>query len=92
MATGPLIQLKGQAPEVNKGPLLALDQVLRNIWSHLTVFGLRQPVKYGAPGEVEIMGSRFTFGPLLGFWVNVMGKGCRPVGLPTLRPTFVMYK
>jgi hypothetical protein len=31
--------------------------------------------------------------PFLGpFWVlgdNVMGKGCRPVGLPTLRPTVV---
>jgi hypothetical protein len=26
------------------------------------------------------------------FWVlgdNVMGKGCQPVGLPTLRPNFV---
>jgi hypothetical protein len=31
-------------------------------------------------------------GSLLGFGEYVMGKGCRPVGLPTLRPTFVMYK
>jgi hypothetical protein len=33
-----------------------------------------------------------NIGPLLGFWEYVMGKGCRLVGLPTLRPTFVMYK
>jgi hypothetical protein len=78
--------------QVSVGGLLALEQVLRNTWSYLTIFRLRQPVKDGAPGEVEITESRSTFGPLLGFWVNVMGKGCRPVGLPTLRPTFVMYK
>jgi hypothetical protein len=70
---------------------LALDQVLRNTWSYLTIFGLRQPVKDGAPGEAEI-GISVHFWALLGFWVNVMGKGCRPVGLPMLRPTFVMYK
>jgi hypothetical protein len=28
-------------------------------------------------GEIDIVGSRSTFGPILGFWVNVMGKGCR---------------
>ena len=62
--------------QVSVGGLLALEQVLRNTWSYLTIFGLRQPVKYGAPGEVEIKVSRSTFGPFLGFWVNVMGKGC----------------
>ena len=31
-------------------------------------------------------------GPFLDFWDNVTGKGCRPVGLPTLSPTFVIYK
>jgi hypothetical protein len=31
-------------------------------------------------------------GPFLGFWDNVTGKGCRPMGLPMLRPTFVIYK
>jgi hypothetical protein len=31
-------------------------------------------------------------GPLWVFGDNVMGKGCQPMGLPTLRPTFVMYK
>jgi hypothetical protein len=62
--------------------LLALDQVLRNTWSYLTIFGHRHPIKDGAPGEAEIRGSRPTFGALLGFWVNVMGKGCRPMGLP----------
>jgi hypothetical protein len=36
--------------------------------------------------------SRPTFGSLLFFLEYVMGKGCRPMGLPTLRPTFVMYK
>jgi hypothetical protein len=72
--------------QVSVGGLLALDQVLRNTWSYLTIFGLRQPVKDGAPGEAEIMGSRPTFGALLGFWVNVMGKGCWPMGLPMFRP------
>ena len=28
-------------------------------------------------------------GPFLVFGDNVMGKGCRPMGLPTLRPTIV---
>jgi hypothetical protein len=31
-------------------------------------------------------------GPFLVFWEYVMGNGCRPMGLPMLRPTFVMYK
>jgi hypothetical protein len=30
--------------------------------------------------------------PLLGFWEYVMGKGCQPMGLPMLRPTFVVYE
>jgi hypothetical protein len=77
---------------VSVGGLLALDQVLRNTWSYLTVFGLQQPIKDGAPDESKITGSWSTFGSLLGFWVNVMGKGCQPMGLPTFRPTFVMYK
>jgi hypothetical protein len=29
------------------------------------------------------------FGSFLGFWDNVMGKGCWPMGLPMFRPTFV---
>jgi hypothetical protein len=39
---------------------------------------------------VKIVEARPLFWVL--FWVlgdNVMGKGCRPMGLPTLRPTFV---
>jgi hypothetical protein len=56
--------------------MLSLDQVLRNTWSYLTIVGYQHPVKYGVLGEAEIMGSRPTFGALLGFWVNVMGKGC----------------
>jgi len=43
--------------------MLALDQVLRNTWSYLTVFGHQHPVKDGALGEAEITGSRSTFGP-----------------------------
>jgi hypothetical protein len=31
-------------------------------------------------------------GPFWGFWDNVTGKGCRPVGSPTFRPAFVIYK
>jgi hypothetical protein len=68
--------------QVSVGGLLALDQVLRNTWSYLTVIGHRHPVKDGAPREAEITGSWPTFGALLGFLVNVMGKGCRPMGLP----------
>jgi hypothetical protein len=45
---------------------LALDQVLGNTWSDLTILGLRQPVKDGARCEAEITGSRPTLGP---FWV-----------------------
>jgi hypothetical protein len=48
---------------------------------------LFRSVEDGAPDEAEIMGSRPTFGPLFGFWDNVMGKGCQPMGLPMLRPT-----
>jgi hypothetical protein len=73
--------------------MLALDQVLRNTWSYLTFFGTSTAYqRWSAIGEADIMGSRSTFGALLGFWVNVMGKGCRPMGLPMLRPIFVMYK
>jgi hypothetical protein len=71
---------------VSVGGLLDLNQVLRNIWSYLTIFGHRHPVKDGVPGEAEITGSQPTFGALLGFWVNVMGKGCQPMGLPMFRP------
>jgi hypothetical protein len=87
--SGEINQCPSEQNTMTQNALLALDQVLSNTWSYLTVFGLRQPVKDGAPGEVDITGSRSTFGPLLGFWVNVMGKGCRPMGLPTFRPTFV---
>jgi hypothetical protein len=31
-------------------------------------------------------GSRPTFGSFLGFWDNVTGMGCRPMGLPMFRP------
>jgi hypothetical protein len=62
--------------------MLALDHVLQNTWSYLTIFGHQHPIKYEALGEAEITGSQPTFGALLGFCVNVMGKGCRPMGLP----------
>jgi hypothetical protein len=38
---------------------------------------------------VEIREERPIFGSLLRFWIDVKGKGCRPVGLPTLRPILV---
>jgi hypothetical protein len=66
--------------------VLALDQVLWNTWSYLTIFGHQHPVKDGVSGEAEITGSQPTFGSLLGFWVNVLGKGCWPMGLPIFRP------
>jgi hypothetical protein len=72
--------------QVSVGGLLALDQVLRNTWSYLTIFGHRHPIKEEAPGEADIIGSQPTFRALLGFWVNVIGKGCWPMGLPMFRP------
>ena len=54
--------------------------------------GLRQDIEGESQNEEEIMGSQPTFGPLLVFWEYVMGKGCWTIGLPMLRPTFVMYK
>jgi hypothetical protein len=49
--------------QVGVGGLLALDQVLRNTLSYLTIFGLRNLVKDGVPGEVDITRSWSTFGP-----------------------------
>jgi hypothetical protein len=72
--------------------MLALNEVLRLLGHILPFLGLRQPVKDGVLDEVDINGSRPTFRSIFGFWDNVMGKGCRPVGLTTFRPTFVMYK
>jgi hypothetical protein len=37
-------------------------------------------IEYGVPDEVEIAESRPTFGSFLGFWDNVTGMGCRPMG------------
>jgi hypothetical protein len=48
---------------VSVGGVLALDQVLRNTWSYLTVLGLRQLVKDGVQCEVEIMEARPFLGP-----------------------------
>jgi hypothetical protein len=71
---------------VSVGGLLALDQLLKNTWSYLTTLGLRQLAKEGAQCEAEIKEARPIFGSILGFWVDVMGNGRRPVGLPMLRP------
>jgi hypothetical protein len=48
--------------------------------------GLRQAVEGGAQDEAEIVGSRTPFRALFGIWDYVMGMGCRPMGLPMLRP------
>jgi hypothetical protein len=71
---------------VSVGGLLALDQVLGALCHILPFLVLRQPVEYGALDEAKIAESRPTFDSLFGFWEYVMGKGCRPVGLPMLRP------
>jgi hypothetical protein len=52
----------------------------------LTYFGLQQPVEGGAQDEAEITGSQPLFASVLGFGDYVMGLGCRPMGLPMLRP------
>jgi hypothetical protein len=80
----PLVLLEIMLPIQLHALLLALDQVLRNTWSYLTIFGIRKPIKDGASGEAEITGYQPTFGGLFGFWVNVMGKGCWPMGYPCL--------
>jgi hypothetical protein len=54
--------------QVSVGGLLALDQVLRNTWSYLTIFGLRQLVKDGAQREAEIVEARPLSWVLFGFW------------------------
>jgi hypothetical protein len=66
---------------------LALDQVLWKRWSCLTnLWEFDRLVEDGAPGEAEIAGSRPLLWGLFGFRVYVMGMGCRPMGLPMLRP------
>jgi len=64
-------------------PLTKFWRILGHIWPLL---GLRQLAKEGAQREVESKEARPVFGSILGFWVDVMGKECWPVGLPTLRP------
>jgi hypothetical protein len=79
--------------QVSVGGLLALDQVLRKHWSCLTIFGTSTGwSKMEHPGEAEIVGSRPFCGIFGAFRVYVTGMGCRPMGLPMLRPLFVMYK
>jgi hypothetical protein len=66
--------------------VLALDQVLREHWSCLTIFGTSTGwSKMKHPGKAEIMGSHLFCG-FLGFRVYVTGMGCRPMGLPMFRP------
>jgi hypothetical protein len=77
---------------VSVGGLLALDQVLRNTWSYLTIFGTSMPYRRKCARRSRDHGISAHFGSFLGFWDNVMGKGYWPVGLPTLRPTFVICK
>jgi hypothetical protein len=71
---------------VSVGGLLALDQVLEHLVIFDRFWDFDTLLKMERQDEAEITGSQSTFGPFLGFWVNVMGKGCRPVGLPTFRP------
>jgi hypothetical protein len=52
---------------VSVGGLLTLDQVLELLGHVQPFLGLQQLVEYEAPEEAEIIGSRATFGPLLGF-------------------------
>jgi len=42
--------------------------------------GLRQLVEDEAPDEAEIAKYQPNFGSFFGFWDNVMGMGCRPMG------------
>jgi hypothetical protein len=73
---------------VSVGGLLALDQVLKSTWSYLTIFGTMTACQGWSTTQSEIKEARPIFGFILRFWVDVMGKGCRPVGLPMLRPIF----
>jgi hypothetical protein len=45
-------------------PFVGPDQVLRNTWSYLTIFGTSTVVKDGVQCEAEIVEAR----PLVGFW------------------------
>jgi hypothetical protein len=78
---------------VSVGVLLSLDQVWKKRWSCLTIFGNSIGwLKMQCPRKAEIMGSHPFCGIFVDFRVYVMGMGCRPMGLPMLRPLFVMYK
>jgi hypothetical protein len=71
--------------------LLALDQVLRKSWSGLTTFGTSTGwSKKEHPGGAEIIGSHLFCGPnkrFIRFFV-LRFMGCRPMGLPMIRPFF----
>jgi hypothetical protein len=49
-------------------------------------------VEDGAPKRSGDRGNSPILWVLGDFRVYVMGMGCRPMGLPILRPLFVMYK
>jgi hypothetical protein len=67
--------------QVSVGGLLALDQVLGEPWSCLTIFGTSTGwSKTEHPGEAEIADLSLFVG-FLGFRVYVTGMGCRPMGL-----------
>ena len=64
-------------------PLTKFWRVLGCIWP---ILGLRQLAKEEVQHEAKNKEARPILRSILGFWVDVMGKGFRPVGLPMFRP------
>jgi hypothetical protein len=72
----------------NHANLLSLDQV----WEFLGHVDLFWDFESMSKEEHKTKQRSRDLGPFLGFWDNVTGNGCQPMGLPMLRPTFVIYK
>jgi hypothetical protein len=66
---------------------------LNKFWEHLVIFDhfwdFDSLLKMECQTKRRLHNLNPLLGPFLGFGEYVMGKGCRPVGLPMLRPTFV---
>jgi hypothetical protein len=62
-----------------------LTKFLRVLGHTRPLLGLRQLAKEGVQCKAENREVIPILVSILGFWVDVMGKGCRPVGLPMFR-------
>jgi hypothetical protein len=68
--------------------VLALDQVLRDLWSSLTYFGTSTACRRRSARKSRDHRILAPFWILFGIWDYVTSMGCQPMGLPMFRPIF----